>query len=155
SDGWLATAAEPWRLPDPAGLPPIPVRRPTATAGVPFQPFTRDDRLVRPWAVPGAAGLEHRIGGLEKEDGSGAVSYDPLNHERMVQVRAEKIAHIADDIPELAADGPPEGDLLVVGWGGTFGAIATAVQRARRDGLSVAHAHLRYLNPMPRNTGDV
>ncbi|HBI46835.1 MAG TPA: 2-oxoglutarate ferredoxin oxidoreductase subunit alpha [Planctomycetales bacterium] len=155
SDGCLAVGAEPWRIPDPADLPPIPVRRPTAGGDAPFQPYQRDERHVRPWAVPGAPGLEHRIGGLEKEDGTGAVSYDPLNHERMVRTRAEKIARIADDIPELAVDGPTEGDLLVVGWGGTFGAIATAVRRAQTAGLSVAHAHFRYLNPMPRNTSDV
>ena len=110
---------------------------------------------MRPWAVPGTPGLEHRIGGLEKENGSGAVSYDPVNHERMVRIRAEKIARIADDIPELSVDGPAEGDLLVVGWGSTFGAITTAVRRARGQGRSVAHAHLRYLNPMPRNTGEI
>ncbi len=155
SDGWLASGAEPWRLPDPAALPAIPVRHPTAAGVAPFRPYRRDERLVRPWAVPGAPGLEHRIGGLEKEDGSGAVSYDPLNHERMVRIRAEKIARIADDIPPLAVDGPDRGDLLVVSWGGTFGAVSTAVRRARDAGRSVAHAHLRYLQPMPRNTGDV
>ena len=155
SDGLLASGAEPWRMPDAAELPPIPVRHVRRRRrGVPFQPYRRDERQVRPWAVPGTPGLEHRIGGLEKEDGSGAVSYDPINHERMVRIRAEKIARIADDIPELAVDGPAEGDLLVVGWGGTFGAITTAVRRARANGLSVAHAHLRYLNPMPRNTGE-
>jgi 2-oxoglutarate ferredoxin oxidoreductase subunit alpha len=154
SDGLLAAGAEPWRIPDLADLPPIPVERPTA-GGMPFQAYRRDDRQVRPWAVPGTPGLEHRVGGLEKEDGAGVVSYDPLNHERMVCVRAEKIIRIADDIPELTVDGPVEGDLLVVGWGGTFGAIATAVRRAQRDGRSVAHAHLRYLHPMPRNTGEV
>jgi 2-oxoglutarate/2-oxoacid ferredoxin oxidoreductase subunit alpha len=155
SDGWLAVGAEPWRLPDPAELPPIPVHHPTAQGAEPFQPYQRDARHVRPWAVPGEPGMEHCIGGMEKEDGSGAVSYDGLNHERMVRIRSEKIALIADDIPELAVDGPAEGDLLVIGWGGTFGAIVAAVQRARRKGLNVAHAHLRYLNPMPRNTGDV
>ncbi len=155
SDASLASGAEPWGLPDAAALPAISVRRPTAAGGAPFQPYQRDERQVRPWAVPGTPGLEHRIGGLEKENGSGAVSYDPINHERMVRIRAEKIARIADDIPELSVDGPTEGDLLVVGWGSTFGAITTAVRRARGQGRSVAHAHLRYLNPMPRNTGDV
>jgi 2-oxoglutarate ferredoxin oxidoreductase subunit alpha len=156
SDGWLASGAEPWRVPDPAALPRIPVRRPPPAAnGAPFRPYQRDDRLVRPWAVPGTPGLEHRTGGLEKEDGTGAVSYDPLNHERMVQTRARKIALIADDIPALSVDGPDGGDLLVVGWGGTYGSVATAVRNLRRQGVSVAHAHLRYLNPMPRNTGDV
>jgi 2-oxoglutarate ferredoxin oxidoreductase subunit alpha len=126
-----------------------------AAKGTSFQAYRRDDRQVRPWAVPGSPGLEHLVGGLEKEDGTGAVSYDPLNHEKMVRLRAEKIARIADDIPELNVDGPAEGDLLVVGWGGTFGAISTAVRRAQRDGRSAAHAHLRHLHPMPRNTGDV
>jgi 2-oxoglutarate ferredoxin oxidoreductase subunit alpha len=154
SDALLASGAEPWRVPDAAELPPIPVRRPTAVRGAPFQPYQRDERQVRPWAAAGTPGLEHRLGGLEKE-GSGAVSYDPANHERMVRLRAEKIARIADDIPELAVDGPSEGDLLVVGWGGTFGAITTAVHRARSKGRNVAHAHLRYLNPLPRNTGTV
>jgi 2-oxoglutarate ferredoxin oxidoreductase subunit alpha len=154
SDGWTAVGAEPWRIPNLAELPLIPVKHPTAGDG-PFQPYRRDERQVRPWAVPGMAGLEHRTGGLEKEDGTGAVSYDPLNHERMVRIRAEKIARIADDIPELTVDGPAKGDLLMVGWGSTFGAIATAVRRARAGGLSVAHAHFRYLNPMPRNTSDV
>jgi 2-oxoglutarate ferredoxin oxidoreductase subunit alpha len=154
SDGFLAVGAEPWRIPAPAELPPIPVRHSTAGAES-FQPYRRDERQVRPWAVPGAPGLEHRIGGLEKEYGTGVVSYEPLNHERMVSIRAEKIARIADDIPELEVDGPAEGDLLVVGWGGTFGAIATAVRRARAGGLGVSHIHFRYLNPMPRNTGDV
>ena len=155
SDGELAASAEPWRLPDPAELPAIPVCHPTAAGVTPFRPYGRDERLVRPWAVPGAPGLEHRVGGLEKEDGSGAVNYDPLNHERMVRLRAEKIARIAEDIPALAVDGPAEGELLVVSWGGTFGAVSTAVRRARNAGRDVAHAHLRYLNPMPRNTGEV
>jgi len=154
SDAALATNAEPWRVPLASALPPIPVWRPTAD-GAPFQPYQRDGRHVRPWAAPGTPGLEHRIGGLEKEDGSGAVSYDPINHERMVRIRAEKIARIVETLPELSVDGSAEGELLVVGWGGTFGAIATAVRRAQGRGLSAAHAHLRYLNPMPRNTGDV
>src|SRR5262249_31910297 len=115
----------------------------------------RDERLVRAWAVPGTPGLEHRVGGLEKEDVTGEVSYDPLNHEHMVQTRDRKIANIAQEIPLLEASGPAEGDLLVGGWGGTYGAIRTAVQRAQRKGRAVARAHLRYLNPMPRNTGEV
>ena len=154
SDGVLALESEPWRIPAPVELPSIPVHRPAAGSG-PFLPYQRDERHVRPWATPGAAGLEHRIGGLEKEYGTGAVNYDPLNHERMVRVRAEKVARIADDIPELDVDGPAEGDLLVVGWGSTFGAIAAAVRRTQTDGLSVAHAHFRYLNPVPRNTHEV
>src|SRR5207253_3778761 len=120
-----------------------------------FLPYKRDARLVRQWAVPGTAGFEHRIGGLEKEDVTGNVSYDPQNHEHMIKTRAQKIANIANEIPELAVSGPAEGDVLVIGWGGTHGAIETAVQRCQRKGHKVAHAHLRYLNPMPRNTGDV
>jgi 2-oxoglutarate ferredoxin oxidoreductase subunit alpha len=141
-------------------LPKIQVRHPTAPNsngdGQPhFLPYKRDARLVREWAVPGTPGLEHRIGGLEKEDVTGNVSYDPANHEHMVKTRAQKIANIANEIPELEVTGPAEGDLLVVGWGGTYGSILTAVQRAQRKGLKVAHAHFRYLNPMPRNTGAV
>src|SRR5262249_3794353 len=113
------------------------------------------ERLVRQWAIPGTRGLEHRIGGLEKEDVTGNVCYDPANHEHMVRTRAQKVANIANEIPELAVNGPAEGDLLVIGWGGTYGSIVTAVQRAQRKGLKVAQAHLRYLNPMPKNTGDV
>jgi 2-oxoglutarate ferredoxin oxidoreductase subunit alpha len=160
SDGYLANGAEPWLIPNTAGLPKIPVRFATRPNGTKdgeaiFHPYQRDARLVREWAVPGTAGLEHRIGGLEKEDVSGNVSYDPANHEHMVRTRAKKIANIANEIPELEVTGAQEGDLLVVGWGGTYGSIVTAVQRARRKGLGVGHAHLRYLNPMPRNTAAV
>ncbi len=165
SDGYLANGAEPWPIPDPAKLPQIPVRFAQAHVGgngtsngngeTVFHPYERDARLVRPWAVPGTPGLEHRIGGLEKEDVTGNVSYDPANHEHMIRTRAQKIANIANDIPELSVVGPAEGDVLVLGWGGTYGSIVTACQRAQRKGLKVAHAHLRYLNPMPRNTGEV
>ena len=122
-----------------------------------FLPYKRDERLVRPWAIPGTPGLEHRIGGLEKEDVTGNVSYDPANHEHMVRTRAQKIANIANDIPRAGrSTGPAEGDLLVVGWGGTYGAIADGRASGRqRKGRKVAHAHLRYLNPMPKNTGEV
>jgi 2-oxoglutarate/2-oxoacid ferredoxin oxidoreductase subunit alpha len=152
ADGLIASAAEPWRIPRVDELPPIPLPRPLE--GQPFRPYQRDERLTRPWAVPGTPGLEHRIGGLEK-DPAGDVSYDPLNHEAMVRTRAARLTRLAEELPALMADGPDEGDLLLVGWGGTFGAIRTAVQRARRQGLSVAHAHLRYLHPMPANTGDL
>jgi len=160
SDGYLANGAEPWLIPNVAALPRLVVKHPTAMGGngngaPTFLPYKRDERLVRPWAVPGTPGLEHRIGGLEKEDVTGNVSYDPANHEHMIHVRAQKIANIANEIPELAVTGPAEGDLLVIGWGGTYGSILSAVQRAQRKGLKVASAHLRYLNPMPRNTGDV
>ena len=159
SDGYLANGAEPWLIPDPAKLPRIKVEHPSEPNGngngAHFLPYKRDARLVRQWAVPGTPGLEHRIGGLEKEDVTGNVSYDPANHEHMIRTRAKKIANIANDIPLLAVDGPQEGDLLVVGWGGTYGSLKTAVQRAQRKGHKVAHAHFRYLNPMPRNTGEV
>jgi 2-oxoglutarate ferredoxin oxidoreductase subunit alpha len=159
SDGYLANGAEPWLIPDPARLPKIPVQFAQPHAGsngaAVFHPYARDARLVRPWAVPGTPGLEHRIGGLEKEDITGNVSYDPANHEHMVRTRAQKIANIAKDIPELTVTGPSEGDVLVLGWGGTYGSIITACQRAQRKGWKVAQAHLRYLNPMPRNTGEV
>jgi len=118
-------------------------------------PYKRDNRLVRPWAIPGTPGLEHRVGGLEKEDVTGNVSYDAQNHEHMVRTRAQKIANIANEIPELTVNGPAEGELLVIGWGGTYGSIVSAVERAQRKGHKVAQAHLRYLNPMPKNTGAV
>jgi 2-oxoglutarate ferredoxin oxidoreductase subunit alpha len=156
SDGYLANSAEPWRVPRVEDLPAIPVRQLTERNGeAVFLPYRRDERLVRPWAIPGTPGLEHRVTGLEKEDETGDVSYDPANHEHMVRTRAAKIAGIADAIPELVVEGPEKGELLVVSWGGTYGAVRTATRRVQRRGLSVAHAHLRYLNPLPRNTGEV
>ena len=160
SDGYLANGAEPWQIPRVEDLPKIVVRHPQAANSngngeAKFLPYKRDDRLVRQWAIPGTPGLEHRIGGLEKEDVTGNVSYDPQNHEHMVRTRAQKIANIAKEIPPLEVKGPAEGDLLVIGWGGTYGAIVSAVQRAQRKGYKVAQAHLRYLNPMPINTGQV
>jgi 2-oxoglutarate ferredoxin oxidoreductase subunit alpha len=160
SDGYLANGAEPWLIPRVEDLPKIKVSHPlvansNGNGEARFLPYKRDDRLVRQWAIPGTAGLEHRIGGLEKEDVTGNVSYDPQNHEHMVKTRAKKIANIANDIPELRVVGPEEGDLLVIGWGGTYGSSITAVQRAQRKGYKVAQAHLRYLNPMPRNLGAV
>ena len=130
SDGYLANSAEPWRIPKAEDLPTIPMSHPDALTGDgDFHPYNRDERLVRAWALPGTPGLEHRLGGLEKEDRTGNVSYDPANHEHMVRVRAQKIANIAQEIPELTVDGPESGDLLVIGWGSTHGAIVTAVQR--------------------------
>ena len=124
--------------------------------GAEFLPYKRDpETLARPWAIPGTPGLEHRIGGLEKEDETGNVSYDPGNHDRMVRLRAAKVAGIAADIAELEVDDPNGADTLVVGWGSTYGAIVAAVQRVRATGRQVAHAHLHHLNPFPRNTGDV
>jgi 2-oxoglutarate/2-oxoacid ferredoxin oxidoreductase subunit alpha len=163
SDGYLANGAEPWRLPDLDDLPDLAAAvrfadQPNRDDG--FWPFLRDpDTLARPWAIPGTAGLEHRIGGLEKADGTGAISYDPDNHHHMVELRAAKVAGIAKTIPPLTPDeGPQElgrPRLLVLGWGSTYGPIAAAVRRARARGLPVARAHLRHLNPFPANTGEV
>jgi 2-oxoglutarate ferredoxin oxidoreductase subunit alpha len=152
SDAFLANGAEPWSIPDVADLPTIGV--PNHTDRATFQPYARDpETLARPWAVPGTPLLEHRIGGLEKQDITGNVSYDPENHHRMQMLRAAKVAGI--DIPDLQVAGPAEGELLVLGWGSTYGPIRSAVERLQADGKSVAHAHLRHLNPMPRNTGEV
>ena len=154
SDAYVANGSEPWRIPEIDRLPQIPVIHPgPQTNGQTFLPYTRDARLSRPWAVPGTPGLMHRIGGLERQDRTGAVSYDPANHEHMVRLRAEKIAGIARDIPPQAVEGPESGSVLVVSWGGTYGAVATAVRRLWEDGAAVAHAHLRYLNPLPENLG--
>jgi 2-oxoglutarate ferredoxin oxidoreductase subunit alpha len=154
SDAFLANGAEPWPIPDVADLPSIGVENRTDPAG--FQPYARDpDTLARPWAVPGTPLLEHRIGGLEKQDITGNVSYDPENHHRMQVLRAAKVAGIANDIPDLQVSGPASGDLLILGWGSTYGPIRSAVERLQGQGRSVAHAHLRHLNPLPRNTGDV
>ncbi len=154
SDAFLATGSEPWKIPDVADLPRIGTENHTDPAT--FRPYARDPQtLARPWAVPGTPGLEHRIGGLEKADVTGNVSYDPENHHRMQLLRAEKIARIASDIPELQVHGPAGGDLLVLGWGSTYGSIRTAVERLQAEGRSVAHAHLRHLNPFPTNLGEV
>jgi 2-oxoglutarate ferredoxin oxidoreductase subunit alpha len=154
SDGYLGSGSEPWRIPALDDMAKIDVR--FASDPATFKPYARDpETLARPWAIPGTPGLEHRIGGLEKSDVSGNVSYDAENHMRMVTYRAEKIAGIARELPDVEVIGDREGDLLVLGWGSTYGAILSAVQRARADGLSVSHAHLRYLNPFPENIGDV
>ncbi|MCM8794573.1 MAG: 2-oxoacid:acceptor oxidoreductase subunit alpha [Candidatus Omnitrophica bacterium] len=157
SDGYLANAAEPWKLPEIAKLPKIEVYHPqSAPKGSPFLPYERDpETLARPWAIPGTPGLEHRIGGLSKADITGNVSYDPLNNQKMVNLRAEKIRRIANDIPELAVEGPSSGKLLVLGWGSTFGPIRQAVLRLKEQGIAVSHAHLNYLNPFPKNLGAV
>ena len=154
SDAFLANGAEPWRIPDIADLPNIAVENWTVRET--FRPYDRDPvTLARPWAIPGTPGLEHRIGGLEKADGHGNVSYDPDNHQRMTELRARKIAGIVNDIPDLQVLGPSRGELLILGWGSTYGPIRSAVEILQAEGLSVAHAHLRHLNPFPRNTGDV
>ncbi len=154
SDAFLATGSEPWNIPDLAGLPDISVSN--ATDPATYRPYQRDpDTLARPWAVPGTPGLEHRIGGLEKADITGNVSYDPDNHHRMQLYRQAKIAGIAKDIPPLDVYGPERGDLLILGWGSTYGAIRSAVERMQAAGKPVAHAHLRHLNPFPADTEDV
>jgi 2-oxoglutarate ferredoxin oxidoreductase subunit alpha len=156
SDGYIANGSEPWRIPDAAQLPKIEIEHPEGTDdGEQFLPYQRDARLARPWAVPGTPGLTHRLGGLEKADITGNVSYDPANHQHMVNTRAQKVAGVADDIPLQEVEGPQEGKLLVVSWGGTYGACLTAVQRMQQQGHAVAHCHLRYLNPFPRNLGEI
>jgi 2-oxoglutarate ferredoxin oxidoreductase subunit alpha len=157
SDAYLANGSEPWLLPDADALPDISTRFAEAAEHEgKFLPYQRDpDTLARPWAIPGTPGLEHRIGGLEKADSTGNVSYDPDNHDLMVRMRARKVAGIAADIPELELDDPDGAELLVLGWGGTYGPITAAVRRLRREGRNVAQAHLKYLNPFPRNTGEV
>jgi 2-oxoglutarate ferredoxin oxidoreductase subunit alpha len=164
SDGYLANGSEPWRLPDVATLPGIDVTfatemnhtEPDGTET--FWPYIRDENLARPWAVPGTPGLEHRIGGLEKEDGTGNISYDPENHERMVHLRAAKVAAIAKSLPPLQVDdvdGVGGAPVLILGWGSTYGAIAAGVRRVRARGLKVAHLQLVHLNPFPSDLGDI
>lgn len=157
SEGYLANAAEPWRLPKLEELPKIEIRHPATPEGKsPFLPYKRNpETLARPWALPGTPGLEHRIGGLAKADITGDVSYDPLNNQKMVELRAEKIRRIAKEIPELEVFGKPSDHLLVLGWGGTFGPLRQAVTALTSAGTSVSHAHLNYLNPFPRNLGEV
>ncbi len=157
SDAYLANGSEPWLLPDLAELPDISVQLATEpNFDGEFMPYLRDEQtLARPWAVPGTPGLEHRIGGLEKADVTGNVSYDPDNHDLMVRLRDRKVAGIASDIPELEVDEQDGARLLVLSWGGTYGPVAAGVRRIRKDGGAVAHAHLKYLNPFPRNTRDV
>ena len=155
SDAYLANGSEPWLIPDVADLPDISTEFAVAGEGE-FMPYARDpETLARPWAIPGIPGLEHRIGGLEKQDVTGNVSYDPENHDLMTRLRAAKVAGIANDIPLLEVDDPDGAETLVLGWGSTYGPIAAAVRRVRRDGRKVAQAHLHYLNPFPRNTGEV
>jgi 2-oxoglutarate/2-oxoacid ferredoxin oxidoreductase subunit alpha len=158
SDGYLANGAEPWRIPDAADIPEIPVHfatEPNSPTGG-YLPYKRDPQtLARPWAVPGTPGLEHRIGGLEKQDVTGNINYEPLNHEKMVRIRAAKVAAIAQEIPDIEPTGDSEGDLLIIAWGSTHGAITAAVKAQRAEGRSIGHVHLRHLNPLPSNLGDV
>ena len=154
SDGYLANGAEPWKIPTVAELPEIPVHFETNPEN--FHPYRRDaTTLARPWAIPGTPGLEHRVGGIEKQDVTGNINYDPLNHERMVRLRAAKVEAVADEIPDVVPVGDTSGDLLIVAWGSTHGPITAALNTARAKGQSVGHVHLRHLNPLPRNLGDV
>lgn len=168
TDGYIANGAEPWRIPKFADLPPIHVTHPagrtthsaTETNGngesePEFMPYQRNEKMARPWAIPGTPGLEHRIGGLEKSDVTGNVDYAPANHHKMVMNRVNKVAGIANYIPLQEVEGPQSGKLLVLSWGGTYGAVRTAVQNCIEQGKSVAHSHLRYMNPFPRNLGDI
>ena len=154
SDGYLANGAEPWKIPTLDELPKFPVKFRTDPSG--FMPYMRHpETLARPWAVPGTPGLEHRIGGLEKQDVTGNVNYEPLNHERMVRLRAAKVEAIVQDVPDVVPAGDPDGDLLLVGWGSTYGAITAALGPQRAKGKRIGHVHLRYLNPLPKNLGEV
>jgi 2-oxoglutarate/2-oxoacid ferredoxin oxidoreductase subunit alpha len=158
SDGYIANGAEPWKYPSSDQLAPIHVKFKTELGHgeEKFQPYVRDEKLARPWALPGTPGLEHRIGGLEKENNTGNVSYDPENHQLMVKLRQDKVDKIADYIPEQQVDnGPGKGDLLVLGWGSTYGVIKTTVEQLLAEGHSVAHAHLRYVRPFPKNLGEI
>lgn len=157
SEGYIAQGSEPWRIPDPEELPKIEVHfaTPEDKTNGKFQPYVRNELNVRPWAIPQTPGLEHRIGGLEKRHITGEVTSDPNNHEFMVRIRNEKIQNIANDIPLLDVYGDDEGDILVLSWGGTFGAIRDAVNRVREEGYKVSQAHLFYINPFPRNLGDI
>jgi 2-oxoglutarate ferredoxin oxidoreductase subunit alpha len=149
SDGYIANGSEPWRIPDMQALPPIQVEHASSDLADRFLPYQRDHLLARPWAIPGTEGLMHRIGGLEKEDRTGNVSYDPANHQHMVNTRAQKVRHVNDLVAPPAVFGPSTGDLLVLSWGGTFGACRTAVTYLQRSGQSVSHLHLRWVNPLP------
>jgi len=154
SDGYLANGAEPWKIPTLEELPEIPVKYRTEREG--FMPYSRDpNTLARPWAVPGTPGLEHRIGGLEKQDVTGNVNYEPLNHERMVRLRAAKVAAVVQDVPDAVPAGDPDGDLLLVGWGSTYGPITAALRAQRAKGRRIGHVHVRHLNPLPKNLGEV
>jgi 2-oxoglutarate ferredoxin oxidoreductase subunit alpha len=175
SDGYLANGSEPWNIPDPNQLPKIEIAnatRPNSEGWTgpghengdvegeggrngKFLPYRRDAYLSRPWAIPGTPGLEHRIGGIEKQDVTGNINYEPANHQHMTDTRRKKVENIAETIPDLEVTGPADAELLVIGWGGTYGSITTAVERAQRRGHKVAQAHFRYLNPMPKNTASV
>ena len=157
TDGYLANGSEPFRIPDASELPRIEVKYATGPNGPngTYLPYQRDQKLVRPWAVPGVSGLEHRVGGLEKDSLTGMVSYDGMNHEKMVKTRAQKVRNVVEDVPDLTVQGAAEGEVLLLSWGGTYGSVRTAAEELKAEGKSVGHAHLRWLNPMPKNLGAV
>ena len=162
SDGYIANGAEPWKYPVSADLPDIKTSFASQNHSADldsngkFQPYKRDDKLVRPWAIPGTPGLEHRVGGLEKQDITGNISYEPENHQHMIKTRQAKVDLIANFIPDQKLDsGPDTGKVLVLGWGSTYGAIKSACADLQKEGLSVSHAHLRYIRPFPKNLGDI
>ena len=153
SDGFVATSAEPWQIPDMSSLPPIDVKFRTDKEG--FQPYLRDERLARPWAIPGTPGLEHRVGGIEKDNLTGNISYDPDNHELMCKLRAERVERVADELPPTEIGGAQSGDLLLVGWGGTYGPMRAAVNQMNERGHKVGHVQLRHIYPFPKDFGDI
>jgi 2-oxoglutarate ferredoxin oxidoreductase subunit alpha len=158
SDGYIANGAEPWKFPQSKDLKPIEVtfKKALAEGEEKYQPYKRDEKLARPWAVPGTPGLEHRVGGLEKQDITGNISYDADNHQLMVDIRQAKVDKVADYIPLQRLDsGPEKGQVLVLGWGSTYGAIKSAVLDLQAKGKAVSHAHIRYLRPFPKNLGDI
>jgi 2-oxoglutarate ferredoxin oxidoreductase subunit alpha len=155
SDTFLASSSEPWKIPSVEDLPEIDPAFASARPGESFEPYIRDERLARPWALPGTRGLQHRIGGLEKADVTGNISYDGANHARMTELREAKVAGIEADVPPLVLDADPDARVLVVGWGSSQGAIRAGARRARSEGHKVALAHIHHLNPLPSNTGDV
>jgi 2-oxoglutarate ferredoxin oxidoreductase subunit alpha len=153
SDGYLANGSEPWRIPAPAELQPIRITH--ATDPQKFQPYERDENGARPWAIPGTPAVQHRIGGLEKEDVTGDVCYFPENHQRMTELRAQKVANVVHDVPDQEVFGSERGELLLVSWGGTYGAVRSAAEQLIHAGRKLGHMHLRWLNPMPRNVADI
>jgi 2-oxoglutarate ferredoxin oxidoreductase subunit alpha len=158
TDGYLGNGSEPFKVPAPSELPKFEVNyqtTPNYANGTQYMPYLRDAKLIRPWAVPGTAGLEHRVGGLEKDSLTGMVSYDGMNHEQMVKTRAQKIRNVVEDVPDVEVYGAQSGDLLLVSWGGTFGAVRGAAEELKARGKSVGHVHLRWLNPLPKNLAAV
>jgi 2-oxoglutarate ferredoxin oxidoreductase subunit alpha len=156
TDGYLGNGSEPFKIPAPSELPKIEVKYQTEKnydGGNAYMPYLRNEKLIRPWAIPGTPGLEHRIGGLEKDSLTGMVSYDGMNHEKMVKTRAQKIRNVIEDVPDAEVFGAPSGDMLLVSWGGTFGAVRGAAEELQARGKKVSHVHLRWLNPLPKNLG--